>query len=112
MDRDRMTLLIALGEVVALEHARNRVLSRKTQHAFGAELVQPAGVEFQTRLFWIEDLGYLRLVGLGVLLDLGARQRLAGLILSRRISDHPGEVADQEDDVVPTLLERPELVQQ
>ena len=44
--------------------------------------------------------------------DVLARQRLAGDVLAGRVADHPGEVADQEDHLVPQVLELPHLVEQ
>ena len=57
----------------------------------------------------VEDLEHLLLIGPGVRLDLLARQRLPRLGLPRRIADHAGEVADQEDDLVPARLELGQL---
>ncbi|KAG1531498.1 hypothetical protein G6F50_016662 [Rhizopus delemar] len=40
-----------------------------------------------------------------------AAERLAGQALARRVADHPGEVADQEDDLVAEVLQLAHLVQ-
>src|SRR3546814_20108180 len=40
------------------------------------------------------------------------RQRLACLILARRVTDHVGEIANQENRLVPLLLKRTKLIQQ
>ncbi len=39
--RDGVLRLIALVEVIALQHARNRISGRETDHARGAELLHP-----------------------------------------------------------------------
>ncbi len=51
-------------------------------------------------------------VGLRVALQLLRRQRLACCIAATRIADHPGEIADQKDDLVTQLLELAHLVEQ
>src|SRR5205085_12018500 len=100
----------ALGEIVTLEKLRYRVLSREADDAFGAELVRPFGVVEDLRLFRVEDLEHLLLVGTRVLLDLLARQGRARLVLARRVADHAGEVADQELHLVAEPLEVAQLV--
>src|SRR3546814_4216480 len=60
----------------------------------------------------LEDLENLLPIGLGVFLDLLPRQRLACLILARRVTDHAGEIANQENRLVPLLLKRTQLIQQ
>jgi hypothetical protein len=60
----------------------------------------------------IEHLEHLVGVGGGVGRDVLAGERLAGGVLAGRVADHPGEVADQEDDRVPEVLELPHLVEQ
>ena len=106
VDGDRLLRREALGEVVALEKAGHRVLRREPDHSLGAEGREPAGVEVDDGRLRVEDLEDLRLVGLGVREDLVlARELRARRLLPRRVADHAGEVADQEDDLVPQLLE-------
>jgi hypothetical protein len=52
----------------------------------------------------------LCLVGLRVGLDFLRRQRRPGGVLSGRVTDHAGEIADQEHDVVAELLKLAHLV--
>lgn len=60
----------------------------------------------------IENAEDLVLVGLGVLVDLLASERLACRALAGRVADHPGEIADQEKNLVPEILELAQLVEQ
>ena len=72
----------------------------------------PGRVELDARLALIEDLEDLLFIGLGVGLDLLGRQWRPRGVLARGVADHPGKVADQEDDLVPELLKLPHLVDQ
>ena len=86
------------------------VLGGEPDDPLGAELVRPLRVEQDLRLLGIQDLEYLVAIALRVRQDLLARQRRPGLVLSGRVSDHAGEVADQELDLMPEVLEVPQLV--
>ena len=112
MDRDRLPRLVALGEVIPLEHARHGVVRGELHHLRGAEFAEPARVEVDAGLLAVQDLEHLRLVGAGVGLDLLRGQRRARGVASGRVPDHPGEVPDEEGDLVPELLELAHLVEQ
>jgi hypothetical protein len=112
VDGNRLAGLVTLGEVITLEHARHGVVGRETHHVGGGQRRQPARIEVDARALAVEDLEYLRLVGAGVVLDLGEGQRRARGIASGGIADHPGKVADQKGDLVPVLLELAHLVEQ
>ena len=77
--------------------------------AFEAELAQPLAVEADFGLVAIENLEDLRLVGLGVGVDLLAGERRARGDAARGIADEAGEVADEEDDGVAHVLKVLEL---
>ena len=109
---DRLLLLEALVEVLALQHLRDGELCRQPHKAFVAELAQPLAVEAHLGLVAVEDLEHLRLVGLGVLVDLLAAERRPRRRTSGRIADEPGEVADEKDDGVAHVLEVLELAHQ
>ena len=111
MDADRPALAQALGEVVALEQARDRVLRRELDDVGGLHTLHPLRVEADLRALGIEDLEHLLLVGLGVGGHLLAVERLARLGAAGRVADHAGEIADQEDRRVPAVLEVAELLQ-
>ena len=112
VDGDRLAAGVALGEVVALEHARDGVARGELDHAGGADRLEPGGVEADLGLLRVEDLEHLGTVGVGVLQDLLARKRRAGRVLAAGVADHAGEVADQEHDVVAEVLEVAQLVDQ
>ena len=96
VDRDRLPALITIREVVALEHARDRVFGGETDHSIRAERGQPRGVVCDLGLFPIEDEEYLVGIGLGVGFELVARKRRPGDVASGGIADHSGEIADQK----------------
>ena len=110
MDRDRLIALVALREVVALEHARDRVTPGDFDETRGVHAAEPARIEIDARLVAIQDLEDLLLVGLRVRLDLVARERRPRRVATGRIADHSGEIADQERDFVTEGLELPHLV--
>src|SRR6266852_7802430 len=98
MHGDRLLVMEALVEFLALEHLRDRVLRRQTYEIPGRELREPPAVEVHHRFFRAENSEDLRLVGLGVLRNLLARQRRPRRRASRRIADYPGEVTNQKND--------------
>src|SRR5208283_4019839 len=108
--RDRLAALVAPREVVALEHPGHRVLRRELDDPGGTERDRPAGIEVDPGAGGVQDLVDLMLVSTGVGLDLLARQPRSGGVLAARIADHPGEIADQEHDLVAEHLKLPHLV--
>ncbi|MCY1416064.1 hypothetical protein D9M71_315650 [compost metagenome] len=112
MDGNRLVAGVALMEVVALEHPRHRVLRGQPNEIGWRQLIHPGGVECHFGFCRVQNLEHLSLVGLGVLQHLLASQWRAGGILATGVADHPGEVADQEDDLMPQLLELAQLVDQ
>ncbi len=112
MDRDRLVVFVALGEIVALEHARHRVPRREANHVGRGFRPVPGRVEADFGRVRIENLEHLRLVGLGIFLNLFRRQRWSGRRFAARVADHAGKVTDQEHDVVPEILELAHLVDQ
>ena len=105
VDGDRLAGLVALLEIAALEHLRDVVVGGQLDEPVAAKRDQPAAVELHDGLLRIEQLEDLRLVGLGVALDLGRRQRRARLRSTRRVADHRREIADDEDHRVTQILE-------
>ena len=108
---DRLLAREALGEIVALEHARDGVLRGELDHARGAERLAPFGVVADLGACGIEHLGRLCVISRGVGLDLLARQRRAHVVAARRVADHRREVADEEDHLVPEVLHLAHLVE-
>src|SRR5438876_5291501 len=78
---------------------------------FELERAEPCRVELDADPLHVEDPAELSAVRLGVRADLLPRERLARLRTARGIADHPGEIADHDDDLVPEILEIAELAQ-
>src|SRR5438105_5360009 len=108
---DRLSALITLCEVVALEHAGDRIFGGEADHSIRAERGQPGGIECDLGLFPIEDEKYLVGVGLGVGIELIGRKRRPGYVTTGGIADHSGEVADQKNNVMPEVLKLVKLVE-
>jgi hypothetical protein len=81
-------------------------------HVGRGHLAHQAGVEFDAGALGVQNLEDLRLVGARILAHVVLAERRAGGVLARRVADHAGEVADQEDDLVAELLEPAHLVDQ
>ena len=111
VQRDGLLRRVALGEVVALEDAGDGELARELEQVCEVELAEPLGVAAQLGLVGIEDLERLLDVGLRVRVDLLARERRAGRVAAGRVADERREVADDEDDGVPEVLELAQLAQ-
>ena len=101
MHRDRLLVAKRLREIVALEHARDRVLRRELDHAGRAQRLAPLRVVADLGLVAPEHEPRLSVVGLRVGLDLLARQRRPRRVAARRVADHRREVADEEDHLCP-----------
>src|SRR5207247_11323811 len=80
-------------------------------HAIGAKRHQPFGIERDFGLVAVENQKHLIGIRLRVMGDFFGGQRRACGVASGRIADHAGEIADQEDDVMPKLLELAQLVE-
>ncbi|CAM2144483.1 hypothetical protein PT2222_160058 [Paraburkholderia tropica] len=111
VDRDRHAALEALGEVLALQNARDRVARRELDHAVGAERHRPFAVVADFGLFAVEHERGLLEIRLGVRLDLLARERRTRGVAARRVADQRGEVADQEDHGMAEILQLAHLVE-
>ena len=89
---------------VALEQTGDADVRGNLDQAAHAHLVHPFAVEADLGQFAIENLVGLRAIGLGVAIDLLARQRLARLVAARGIADHRGKVADEKNHGVAGVL--------
>src|SRR5258708_14037567 len=98
MHGDRLLVMEALMELLALEHLRDRVFRCQTYEILGGELREPSAVEVHYRFFGAENPENLRLVGLGVFRNLLSRQRRPRRGAPRRIADYPGEITNQKND--------------
>src|SRR4029077_8637662 len=112
MDTDRFLLVVSCMEIISLEHPRDTVLGAQMDQRFRRYGTHPPAIEFHQSLRRIENFEDLSLVGFGILQHLFLRKRDARLRLTGRIADHAGEIADQEDHLMPEFLKVLELVDQ
>ncbi len=112
MDGDGLAGLVALAEIVALQHLRHGVGGRQLDQVDRAEFVHPGGVEHDFGLGRVEHFEHLVAITLRIGKHLLTRQRRAGGVLAGGVADHAGEVADQEQGVVPQVLQLAHLVEQ
>ena len=75
---DGLSAVVPLAELAPLEHLRDVVVAASLISPSLPSGNQPAAVELDDRLHRVEQLEDLRLVGLGVALDFGRRERQAG----------------------------------
>ena len=104
MNRNRLVAAITFAEVVALEHARDGMRCRQLDHLGRGQFVHPRRVVDHLGFRRIEDFEHLRLVSLGIALDVLARKRRARRVLAGRVADHAGEIADQKQNVMTEVL--------
>ena len=99
-----LSITIAIFKIITLQHPRQGIFRRQAYHAFRTQVAHPLGVKTNFGLLAIQDLEDLGGVGLGVFFDLLLGQRLAGDVLARGVTDHTGEIANQERDLVAEIL--------
>src|SRR5271170_3608631 len=100
-----------LLEIVALENTGDAHLGGNLDQTAYTEVIHPFAVETDLGQVAIENLERLVAIGIGVALDLFARQRLARLGSAGRIANHRGEVADQENYGVARVLKIAQLLE-
>ena len=104
--------VVPLMEIVPLEHPRDIVMRAQMDQRFRGHRTHPPAVELHQGLRRIENFEDLPLVGFGIFQHLLLRKRDARLRLAGRITDHAGEIADQEDHLMSEFLKVLELVDQ
>ena len=85
------------------------IFAMSSTMSVGRQLVEPLGVERISVFARSRILKACSGTSSPSLAHLFAREARAQLVLARRVADHRGEVADEEDDRVPELLELPHL---
>ena len=75
MEANRLLLAIALVKVLPFQHARDVVVRAELNHLLSPHGIHPLAVERHGGLLAVQNLKDLPFVGLGVLLDLGLRER-------------------------------------
>jgi hypothetical protein len=87
------------------------VLGGQRYDLLGGELPQPFAVEPHRCQRRVQDLVYLRCIGLGIGHNVFARERLAGFGFPGWIADHTGEIADDQEHLMAEFLKLPQLMQ-
>ncbi len=111
VDGDRQTALIPFREIFTLENPCHRVARGELDHAVGAERHRPFAVVADLGFFAIQHQSSLLEVGLGVRLDLFARERRTSGIAPGGVADQRSKVANQKNHRVPKILQLAHLVQ-
>src|ERR1700691_3075139 len=100
----------SLGESAALEHACERMSGCYLDQARSAHAAEPARIKIHARALRIKDAKDLLFIGARIALHLLGRQSRPGHGAAARIANQAGEIADQEYDLMPELLECAHLV--
>src|SRR5258708_30930180 len=99
-------------KIFTFEQLRNREPGREPDEVFYCKFREPARIEINHGLLWIKNLEDLGFVGFCVAVNFFAREWRTCHGASGGIADHPGEVADEEDDGVTHILKVFELADQ
>ena len=105
----RFPLLVARLEILALHHLLQRHAAVELHHLVEAHHLEPFAVEDGPRPLRIEDFVSLLLEALRIRHHLIVRELRARLRAARRVADHRREIADDEDRLMPEVLELPQL---
>jgi hypothetical protein len=97
MYRDGYTTTVALGKVIALQHLRNGISRRQLNHAARAQWITPFAVIADFSFIRVKDHARLTIVSLGIDSNFFCSQWWACCIASRRITNHAGEITNQEN---------------
>jgi hypothetical protein len=106
--RNRRALGQALGERVALDHARQGEAAHQRKHLAQPELVEPLGLPANLGPRRVHDQVELGKVRLGVGMHLVAGEHRPGDVLLGRVPDLGRRVPHHQHGNVTEILERPE----
>ena len=104
MDSDGLIAGIALAKVITLQHPRNGVLRGKTNEVSRGQLVHPGGIEGYFGLGRVEDLEDLGLCTSPHSPEPARASGEDGNTFPTGVTNHPSEVADEEDHLMPQVL--------
>src|SRR6266436_319607 len=104
MHGDRLIVRKARTKIFALEHPGETVTSAKADYFIAGEFVEPFAVVADLSFFFVEDFVNLGEISLGIGVDLLARERGTSFGLPGWVSNHRGEIADEEDGGVAEVL--------
>ena len=105
MNRYRLVIFKAVGEVIAFEHTRDGMPRCQSDHVGRSLAPMPGRVEANFGGVRIQNLEHLCLVGFRIFPDLLGRQRRSCYGFAGGVTDHAGKIADQEHDMVAKFLE-------
>ena len=108
----RLVTLVALAEILALEHLRDGEARGEPDHVLHRERIEPFALPAHLCPLLVNDVEELPHIGLGVRLHrIGGKHRTRGR-LAARVADAGRPVTDDEHDLVPHLLQKAQLPQQ
>ena len=111
MSVDRLLFLEAFAEILALQHLLQGDATVETNDFLVAHLAKPIAVENNLGAAGIENLEGLLAIGLGVGLDFFVGQVRPGGGTAAGIADHPRKITDDENGLMPEILEFAQLAQ-
>src|SRR3989442_1580039 len=104
MDGNGLALVQPRTKIFALQHARETVASAKADYFIAGKLVEPFAVVANFGFFFVEDFENLFEIRFGIRIHLLTGERRASFGLSRGVTNHRGEIANQEDRGVTKIL--------
>src|ERR1700751_6162047 len=104
MDRNGLAIVQPRTKIFALQPASKAVVRTQTQDVFGGHFAQRFTVVAVLRFFKVKDFENLLQVGLGIGVDLLARQRWAGFGYAGGVANHRGKIADEENRSMAEIL--------
>ena len=111
MHGNRHTRTVALGKVIALEHARYGITRCQLNHATCTERITPLAVVTHFGFTRVKHEAGLFVIGLGIFGNGFCRQWWARCISAGRIANHAREIANQENHGMAQVLQLPQLIQ-
>ena len=112
VDSDRLIALVALGKVVPFQHPRHSVCGGQLDQVGSVESVHPCGIKHDLSFVRIQHFEYLGVVRLSIFQHLFTRQGWSRRIFTAGVTDHPRKIPDQEQCVMPEILQLAHLVEQ
>ena len=109
-DGDRGVALVALGKVVAFQHACDSHLACQLEAVLEAHIIEPLAIIDDRGLVLVENLEGLHQISLRVVDDLILSQDGACIRATRGITDQRGKVANDENGFVAEVLELAKLI--
>ena len=101
----------AVMKIVALHHARHGVLGCQLNHAHRTQWNAPLAVVANFGFGGVEHQRGLLVIRLGVHLDLLRCERRTRAVAARRIANQTGEVTNQENHLMPQVLQLAHFVE-